>query len=162
VSTAPTYGPIRRILQSGDVLIPEIGSNYRGYFTQLTIPVALGDPGSEFYAAFELNREIYERMITQFRPGKIVSELDSYCAEYCLDISDGEFTTLFAVQCGEHERAFVHDDFTLGPGMLGYIQPYFIKANGEGGPFHVLGDAVVCTEDEPLRLHQSKLDLVIV
>jgi Xaa-Pro aminopeptidase len=151
-----------RSLQSGDLLIPEVGSNYKGYFTQLTVPVAMGDPGPDFRAALNMNRAINREILWRFRLGITVRELDNFSAEYCQDFSDGEFTTLFAVQCGEHERAFVHDDYTLASGMLGYIQPYFIRVNGEGGPFHVLGNAVVCTEGEPLHLHHSEVGLVIV
>jgi Xaa-Pro aminopeptidase len=150
-----------KILEKGDIIIPEVGSNYKGYFTQLTVPVSLGTPPDEFYKAKELCDKVYSHMMDQFRPGNTVRGLDTYGSEYTLDISNGDYTLAFAFQCGEQERSFYHDDYQIQPGVLGYNQPFFLSTKGEK-PWHVFGDAVVCTNGEPLRLHQSKMDVVIV
>jgi Xaa-Pro aminopeptidase len=150
-----------RNLQAGDVLAPEIGSEYKGYYTQLTVPVSLGTPTDEFYRDLEVCRKVYDHMMTQFRPGKTTKGLDEYGAEYTKDLTDGEVTLVFAFQCGEIERAFYLDDYEIRVGATGYNQPLFVRT--DGGPiWHVFGNAVVCTDGDPIRLHQSPMDVVIV
>jgi Xaa-Pro aminopeptidase len=150
-----------KYIEKGDIIIPEVGSNYKGYFTQLTVPISLGTPPDEFYKAKELCSKVYTHMIDQFRPGKTVKDLDKHGAEFTIDISNGEYTLGFAFQCGEQERTYYQDDYEIQPGALGFNQPFFASLKG-GSYWHVFGDAVVCTENEPIRLHQSKMDVVIL
>lgn len=152
----------RRTLARGDMVIPEIGSNYRGYFTQLTVPVSIGKPADAYYAAETLCDKVYAELQRVFRPGKRVREIDAHCAAFTLEASNGEFTTLFGIQAGEQELTFWHDDYELQPGAVAYLQPFFIPARKPGPPFHVYGDAWMVTEGAPERLHKSKMELVIV
>ena len=151
-----------RTIRKGDMLIPEVASNYKGYFTQLTVPASIGEPPASFIAAYELCAKVHKEIRAQFKPGKKVSEMDAYAAEYTKDISNGEFTTLFGIQAGEHEYSMWHMDYELKPGAMVYNQPFFMPLKKKGGPFHVFGDAMIMTEGEPLILHQSKMDLVII
>lgn len=149
-----------RTLQPGDVIIPEVTSNYKGYYTQLTVPIVLGEPSGQFLSDFELCAKVYTHMQPKFRPGITVQELDDHCAEFTKEASGGAITTLFGYQVGEHELSFWHDNITLKPGVIGYNQPFFIAPGGP--PWHVYGDALVCTEDEPLKLHQTPMRGVYV
>lgn len=151
-----------RTIQQGDMLIPEVASNYKGYFTQLTVPASVGEPSASFVNAYELCAKVHKEIRAQFRPGKTVKEMDALAAAYTEDISNGEFTTLFGIQAGEHEYSFWHMDYELKPGAMAYNQPFFMPLKRPGGPFHVFGDAMIMTESEPLILHQSKMDLVII
>ncbi len=144
-----------RTLQLGDVIIPEVTSNYKGYFTQLTVPVVLGEPGEQFLADLALCDDVYAHLLTKYRPGATVKGLDEQCAEHTKQASDGAITTLFGFQAGEHETSFWHDNITLAPNMLAYNQPFFIAPGGP--PWHVYGDAMICTEGEPLKLHQTPM-----
>ena len=150
-----------RTLKSGDIIIPEVTSNYKGYFTQLTIPIVLGEPSRQFQKDLELCDKVYPHIMTKFRPGITVDELDEYSAKYTLSQSGGETTTLFGFQVGEHETTFWHDNTTLKPGALGYNQPFFVSPAG-GPPWHVYGDAVICTTGEPLKLHQTPMRALYV
>ncbi|GAB5486981.1 MAG: hypothetical protein Pars2KO_05510 [Parasphingorhabdus sp.] len=151
-----------RTLRSGDMVIPEIGSNYRGYFTQLTVPISVGEPGVEYLKAQEMCDKVYAELINVFVPGKKVREVDAHCAAFTENLTDGEYTTLFGIQAGEHELTFWHDDYELKPGAVAYLQPFFIPAKRKGGPFHVYGDAWMVTKDKPVKLHQSKMEVVTV
>ena len=151
-----------RKIQKGDMLVPEVCSNYKGYFTQLTVPASIGEPSESFIAAYELCTKVHNEIRAQFRPGKTVREVDAFAAEYTKDVSNGEYTTLFGVQAGEHEYSFWHIDYELKPGAMAYNQPFFLPLKKKGAPFHVFGDAMIMTESEPLVLHQSKMDLVII
>ena len=152
----------RRTLARGDMVIPEIGSNYRGYFTQLTVPVSLGPPVDDFLAAKELCDAVYAELQQQFRAGKRVRDIDRHIAGFTLEASKGEFTTLFGIQAGEQELTFWHDDYELRPGAMAYFQPFFVPARKPGPPFHVYGDAWMVTNRAPVRLHESKMDVVVI
>lgn len=156
------YPGSARTIQKGDMLIPEIGSNYKGYFTQLTVPASVGEPSESFLEVYELCKKVHAAIRAEFRPGKTVRELDAFSAEITEELSSGEYTTLFGIQAGEHEYSFWHLDYELKPGAMAYNQPFFFPKKRRGGPFHVFGDAMVMTNDAPIILHQSKMDLVII
>ncbi|MEY4849533.1 MAG: hypothetical protein RLZZ563_423 [Pseudomonadota bacterium] len=152
----------RRTLAAGDMVIPEIGSNFRGYFTQLTVPVSLGRPTDAFYQAHAMCERVYAELQTQFRAGKRVREIDAHTAAFTLSVSNGEFTTIFGIQAGEQELTFWHDDYVLKPGAVAYLQPFFVPAKRPGPPFHVFGDAWMVTDGAPRKLHTSSMDVVII
>ena len=151
-----------RTIQKGDMLIPEVASNYKGYFTQLTVPASIGEPPESFLKAYEMCATVHGEVRKLFKPGATVRQVDAMTAEITEEISKGEFTTLFGIQAGEHEYSFWHTDYELRPGAMAYNQPFFLPKKKPGGPFHVFGDAMVMTDDEPIILHQSKMDLVII
>ena len=153
-------GRTARTLWPGDVIVPEVTSNYKGYFTQLTVPVVLGEPTEQFLADLALCDAVYAHLLAKYRPGATVKGLDDQCAEFTKQASDGAVTTLFGFQAGEHETTFWHDNITLAPSMLAYNQPFFIAPGGP--PWHVYGDAMLCTEGEPLKLHQTPMRVVYV
>lgn len=152
-----------RDIQKGDALIPEVASDYKGYFTQLTVPVSVGEPSDALLAAYDLNDKVYKFIQKEFRPkGQTVLEFDRMVSEFTLDASDGEYKTGFGIQAGEHEYSFWHIDFELKAGAMAYNQPFFLPAKRPGGPFHIFGDAMIMTDGEPILLHQSKMDMVII
>ena len=151
-----------RTIQQGDMLIPEVASNYKGYFTQLTAPVSIGEPSESFHAAYDLCADVHQAIRSEFKAGKTVREMDAFAAAYTEDATDGAFTSLFGIQAGEHEYSFWHLDYELRPGAMVYNQPFFLPLKQMGAPFHVFGDAMVMTDDEPLILHQSSMDLVVI
>ncbi len=151
-----------RTIKQGDMLIPEVASNYQGYFTQLTVPASIGEPPADFLKAYTMCQQVHAEIRKQFKPGITVSEMDAHVAKFTEDLSDGHFTTLFGVQAGEHEYSMWHIDYELKPGAMVYNQPFFMPLKRPGGPFHVFGDAMIMTEGEPLILHQSSMDLVVI
>lgn len=150
-----------RTIENGDMLIPEIASDYKGYFTQLSVPISMGEPSDEFHKAFELCQKVFDFNLTQMRPGKTVWEVDQACHEFTKDTTNGEFGTLFGIQAGEHELTFWHDNYELQPGAMAYNQPFFLPLKKPGGPFHVFGNALLVTDNEPEALHKSDFQTVI-
>jgi len=151
-----------RVMQHGDVLLPEVGSDFQGYYTQLTVPFAIGEASDAFLKANEMGGKVHKHVETLFRPGKKVWEVDQECHEFTKDLTNGEYGTLFGIQAGEHELTFWHDNYELRPGAMAYLQPFFIPLKKPGMPFHISGDAAVVTDGEPIKLHKSNLDLVVV
>ena len=149
-------------MKAGDVVAPEIGSDYQGYFTQLSVPISLGEPTDELYQAIELCDKVYAFNQSQMRAGKTVWEVDEACHEFTKDASNGAFGTVFGIQAGEHEFTFWHDNYELRPGAMAYNQPFFLPLKKPGPPFHVYGDALLITEGEPERLHQTPMSVVVV
>ena len=151
-----------RTIRHGDMLIPEVTSNYKGYFTQLTVPASIGEPSPSFLKAYEMCKKVHAETRKQFRAGATVREIDAHTAAFTTDLTDGEYTTLFGIQAGEHEYSLWHLDYELRPGAMAYNQPYFMPLKRPGGPFHVFGDAMVLTADSQLTLHESSMNLVVI
>jgi len=151
-----------RTIRNGDMLIPEVTSNYKGYFTQLTVPASIGEPPPKFLKAYEMCSKVHEEIRRQFKPGMTVRELDAHAAAFTSDLTNGEFTTLFGVQAGEHEYSLWHIDYEMKPGAMVYNQPFFMPLKSKGGPFHIFGDAMVMTSEAPILLHQSSMELVVI
>ena len=82
-------GRTARTLRPGDVIVPEVTSNYKGYFTQLTVPVVLGEPSEQFLADLALCDAVYAHMLAKYRPGATVKGLDDQCAQFAKQASEG-------------------------------------------------------------------------
>ncbi|GGZ79138.1 hypothetical protein GCM10011274_41530 [Paraglaciecola chathamensis] len=145
-----------RKLQQGDVLIPEVTSNYKGYFTQLTKPIVMGEPDPKFFEDLAMCDKVYSHILSEFKPGQRVADIDKECARYTEQLTNGKYTTAFGFQAGEQETTFWHDNILLQDNMLGYNQPFFLPKKG-GAPFHVYGNAVMTTNGSPMQLHQTKM-----
>lgn len=152
----------QRTLRAGDLMIPEIGSDYKGYFTQLVAPVSIGEPTDEAYRALELCEEVRRFNLTQLSAGNRVSEVDHACLEFTKDISGGEYGSVFGVQAGEPELTFWHDDYELRPGAIAFNQPFLLPLKRPGGPFHMTGNAVLITDSVPVSLHQTPMEILVV
>ena len=152
----------QRVLQNGDLMIPEIGSDYKGYFTQLVAPVSIGEPTDEVYEALQLCEAVRQHNLDQLAAGKTVREIDQACLEFTKDLSNGEYGSVFGVQAGEPELTFWHDDYELKSGSLAYNQPFLLPLKRPGGPFHMTGDAVLVTETGTESLHKTPMEMLVV
>ncbi|MGI9322870.1 MAG: M24 family metallopeptidase, partial [Pseudomonadales bacterium] len=102
-----------RTLQPGDVIVPEVTSSYQGYFTQLTVPVVLGEPDKLFKEDLALCEKVYDLVFDSFTAGATVKQIDDEGARYTEQLTGGKLSTKFAYQAGEHETSFWHDNITV-------------------------------------------------
>jgi Xaa-Pro aminopeptidase len=152
-----------RKLQKGDVFLNELTAFYKGYCTQLAVPVWLGtEPAKDFLEFIEVNRAMYRAQLDAFRPGVAVAEVDKLGEKIAAEMSGGKLGSHFACQTIDFERSFEHPAVVLEPGIGIILMPWIHHT--EPGKFvgHGLGNTIVCTEGEPLVLNKSRQCIVTV
>ena len=151
-----------RKLENGELVLSELTSNYKGYFTQLAVPVSLGDPDPQFQLLMKTCGAVLEAQLPIYRPGVETLELDQIGDEIAKEVSGGVFGSHFSLQTMDFSQSFLHPHFTLEAGNVHAVMPW-IHANGSGKFIgHAFGNTLVCTDGEPLVLNKSNLDLVVV
>ena len=151
-----------RPVQQGDVIFTELTSYYKGYFTQLCVPISVGDPDEHFLNYLELNKDIYKAAFDAYRPGTTVAAVYAVGRELARERSNGELVSPFSCQSVDFERSFMHENRPIEPGVAYILHPWVMRADRRGYVGHNVGNTVVCTTDEPIVVHQSVQDLVIV
>jgi ectoine hydrolase len=163
----PTMGMLAlgtaRKLQKGDVFLNELTACYKGYYTQLAVPVWLGsEPNKDFLQFVNVSRTMYSAQLEVFRPGTNNGEIDKLGEKIATQVSGGKLGSHFACQTLDFERSFEHPSVVLEPGIGFILMPWIHHT--EPGKFvgHGLGNTVMCTEDEPLVLNKCRQRLVAV
>ncbi len=72
---AMPYGPSRRVLQAGDLVVVDIGSTYAGYTGDESRTFVVGEATAEQRALFDVARAAEEAVLAALRPGRPVADL---------------------------------------------------------------------------------------
>jgi Xaa-Pro aminopeptidase len=147
----PGQNPGERRIQSGDVIITEIGAAYRGYAGQIHRPVAVGRPPLPAYQQlFEVALEAYQQIVASIRPGATGQEV------------------LEAAEVIHRKGYTIYDDLVHGFGG-GYLPPILRTrqtTHGETGEFVfeknmcIVVQPNIITPDERMGLQLGQLHVV--
>jgi Xaa-Pro aminopeptidase len=169
-SASPHHDATERTIEPGDPIVLDIGGTLDGYGsdTTRTLWVTGGDPergpSAEFLAVHELVRLAQAAAIAAVSPGIACEALDA--------------TARGIIRDGGYGDAFIHR-LGHGIGLEGHEEPYLVAGNAEplrpgfafsvepgiylAGRFGVrIEDIVVCGEDGPDVLNQSRRELLVV
>ena len=148
---------------AGDLVLNELTSNYKGYYTQLAVPIAVGgEPPADFQRFMQVNDAMYRTQFQAFRAGTTVQEVDKLGDQVGAEISGGEWLSRFACQTVDFEQSFMHPNPALEPGMAFVLMPWLHSGGDNRFVGHGSGNTIVCTDAEPLVLHQTPLQTIIV
>jgi Xaa-Pro aminopeptidase len=137
-----------RLLQEGDAIIIDIGASLRGYKSDITRMVFLGQPPAEVLKAYQIVLEANERARAAVRPGVMAQEIDGVARQ---TLEAAGYAEYFVHRTGHGLGLEIHEppwimagnDQILEEGMVFSIEPgvYF------PGHFGVrIEDIVVVTE----------------
>ena len=126
-----------RHLQAGDVVIIDWGAKWRGYCSDLTRVVAMGEPDTELRRLYELTLAANTAGRAAVRPGIAAAEVDAAARNV---IAAGGYGAAFIHRLGHglglevHEAPGIgsHNSSLLAPGMTFTIEPG-IYLDGRGG-----------------------------
>lgn len=134
------------LLQSGQVLLIDVGCRFQGYRSDITRTYALGEPAAEVHGAYRAVREAYEAARRLIRPGVPLGEVDRVAREI---IAEAGFGSNFLHRLGH------------GIGLDPKEEPYAVAGNPDlcmtGHTFSV-EPGVYFPEEFGLRLE----DIVVV
>lgn len=154
-------GRMRKV-EPGDLILNELTSNYKGYYTQLAVPVSLGEPDPQFQLLMKTCQAVIDAQLPLYKPGVDSAKIDKIGEAIAHDVSGGVFGTHFSLQTMDFEKSFMHPHSILEPGITYALMPW-IHANRPGRFVgHAFGNTVVCTNDGALALNNSALDLVVI
>lgn len=153
-----------KIIEKGDFVTMDYGALHKGYVSDITRTIAVGDPSGKLKEIYEVVLESQLRAMEQIRPGMTGIEADAIARDYITEKGYGEY---FGHSLGHGIGLEVHEgpglskrsETKLEPGMVVTVEPG-IYLPGIGGVR--IEDDTVITETGNETLTHSTKDLIIL
>lgn len=152
--------PMPRPVAEGEMLLVDVGTNYRSYVTDVAYVAHIGRPTSKHHEIYETVIRAQEAAIAVARPGVKASEVFRTSLRVLEDLHFGKLLDMVGHGIGmdPHEPPMLtpYDDRLLEPGMCFAIEPWIYDTANLG--FFCVEEIVVVTEDEPVVLSSVPRD----
>ncbi|MBX0329147.1 Xaa-Pro peptidase family protein [Oscillochloris sp. ZM17-4] len=160
----PHHSNSDRALTAGDLIIFDCGARYKGYISDITRTVALGEPDAEARAVYELVRRANEAGKAVARPEASGAEIDAAARQV---IDAGGYGQYFIHRTGHGIGLEVHElpnimagsDEPLAPGTTFTIEPGIYIPGRLGVRIE---DDMVITADGARSLTSMSRELLII
>jgi Xaa-Pro aminopeptidase len=161
---SPHHEPTDRVVEAGDVVLCDFGGTMDGYCSDITRMFAVGEPGADVRAVYDVLAAAQEAGVQAGVPGVACEAVDAATRAVITDAGYGEFfvhRTGHGIGTEEHEDPYMvaGNDLPLAPGHAYSVEPG-IYLPGRFGMR--LEDIVVCTPGGPERLTRAPRDLAVV
>ncbi|APH04440.1 M24 family metallopeptidase [Bacillus weihaiensis] len=151
-------------IEKGDFVTLDFGAYYKGYCSDITRTIAVGEPSDELKKIYSTVLEAQLRGMNGIKPGMTGKEADALTRDYITEQGYGEY---FGHSTGHGLGMEVHEgpalslksDTILQPGMVVTVEPGVYVA-GLGGVR--IEDDTVITETGNESLSHSPKDLIIL
>jgi Xaa-Pro aminopeptidase len=163
-SALPHGTASEKVLEKGDLVTLDFGACYRGYVSDLTRTVSLGEPDPKGREIYEIVLEAGRRTIDAIRPGMTGREADAVARDYIREKGYGDFFghgTGHGIGLEVHEgpALSVRGDLVLLPGMVVTVEPGIYLPDFGGVRIE---DDVLVTETGVEVLTYSPKELIIL
>ncbi|MBF0709227.1 MULTISPECIES: M24 family metallopeptidase [Bacillales] len=153
-----------KIIGKNELITLDFGAYYKGYCSDITRTVAVGDPGEELKGVYHTVLEAQLKAMEQIKPGMSGKEADALSRDLITSKGFGEY---FGHSLGHGVGLEVHEgpslstksDTVLEPGMVVTVEPG-IYLSGKGGVR--IEDDTVITETGNETLSHSTKELLIL
>jgi Xaa-Pro aminopeptidase len=141
-----------RRLQKGDTIIIDIGASYRGYKSDITRVVHLGEPDAEVLKVYNAVKKANETAMARVKPGVKAEAIDAAARSFLEEAGYGEafiHRTGHGIGLDVHESPWIMagNQTTLAPGMAFSIEPGVYLP----GKFGVRVEDIVVVTDTGVR-----------
>ena len=160
----PHAVPEDKRLQNGELLTLDFGCVYKGYCSDMTRTIAIGEPGKDLVKIYDIVREAQEKALNGIRPGMTGMEIDALARDYIKDKGYGKY---FGHSLGHSVGLKIHEipgfsqkeKTVIRPGMIVSVEPgiYIPDVGGVR-----IEDLVVITDTGIDDLSDSTKELLIV
>ncbi|MCK4260115.1 MAG: aminopeptidase P family protein [Halanaerobiales bacterium] len=163
-SAIPHYNAGERKIQKGDFIVLDFGATYKGYCSDTTRTLCVGEPTPKMIEVYNIVKEAQEIGVRTAKPGIKASEVDGAVRQYIVDKGYGEYFTHrtgHGLGLQVHEEPYISgiSDTILKPGMVFSVEPG-IYIEGEFGVR--IEDIVLVTETGCERFNNSSRKLNII
>jgi Xaa-Pro aminopeptidase len=163
-SASPHHHTGDRVIQRGDVIVFDWGSTYKGYHSDITRTVVIGEPSEEYRKVYEVVRRANQAALDAAKPGVACEDIDKAARDV---ITEAGYGDAFIHRVGHglgldgHEEPYMvgGNKLKLEPGMVFSDEPGIYLE----GKFGVrIEDIVYCTEDGAKRFNEATRDIVVM
>ncbi len=109
----PHHRPTDRKIRQGDVIVLDYGAKYRGYCSDITRTVFVGEPSEEAKTVYEIVKEAQEKAFQTVREGVTAGDVDRTARGYIVRAGYGE---CFTHRTGHGLGLDVHEEPYISPG----------------------------------------------
>ncbi|HZG60474.1 MAG TPA: Xaa-Pro peptidase family protein [Anoxybacillus sp.] len=153
-----------KVIEKGEFVTLDFGAYYKGYCSDITRTIAVGEVSDELKKIYEIVLEAQLRGMAGIKPGMTGREADALTRDYITEQGYGEYfghSTGHGLGMEVHEgpALSVRSDTVLEPGMVVTVEPGIYIA-GLGGVR--IEDDTVVTKDGNQSLTHSPKDLIIL
>ncbi|WP_280768401.1 Xaa-Pro peptidase family protein [Salipaludibacillus daqingensis] len=153
-----------KVIEEGELVTLDFGAYYKGYCSDITRTVAVGEPTDELKKIYNTVLEAQLKGVEGIKPGMTGKEADALTRDY---ISEQGYGQYFGHSTGHGMGLEVHEgpglshktDQKLEPGMVVTVEPGIYVA-GIGGTR--IEDDIVITEDGNKILSKSTKELLFL
>ncbi|WP_042458299.1 M24 family metallopeptidase [Neobacillus dielmonensis] len=153
-----------KVIEKGDMVTMDYGAYYKGYVSDITRTIAVGEPAAELKKIYQIVLEAQLRGMEGIKPGLTGKQADALTRDYISEKGYGEYfghSTGHGIGLEVHEGPglSMRSDTVLVPGMVVTCEPG-IYIPGLGG-VRIEDDLIITNEhNEPLT-HSAK-ELIIL
>lgn len=163
-SALPHYNAGERRVNPGEFMVLDFGAIYRGYCSDTTRTLCMGEPTAKMKEVYNVVKEAQEIGVRTVKPGIKAKEVDAAVRKHITDKGYGKYFTHrtgHGLGLEVHEEPYISgiSESILKPGMVFSIEPG-IYLNGEFGVR--IEDIVVVTEDGCERLNNYPRELTVI
>jgi Xaa-Pro aminopeptidase len=153
-----------KVIESGEFVTLDFGAYYKGYCSDITRTLAVGQPSDELKSIYDVVLEAQLRGMAGIKPGMTGKEADALTRDYITEKGYGEYfghSTGHGIGLEVHEgpALSVKSDMILEPGMVVTVEPGIYVANVGGVRIE---DDTVVTKDGNQSLSFSSKELIIL
>ena len=153
-----------KVIEKGDMVTLDYGAYYKGYVSDITRTIAVGEPDSKLKAIYEIVLEAQLRGMEGIKPGMTGKQADALTRDYISEKGYGEYfghSTGHGIGLEVHEgpSLSMKSELVLEPGMIVTCEPG-IYIPGLGGVR--IEDDVLITKDHNEALTHSAKELIIL
>ncbi|MGG1400597.1 aminopeptidase P family protein [Bacillus salipaludis] len=153
-----------KVIETGDFVTLDYGAYYKGYVSDITRTVAVGQPDEKLKNIYEIVLDAQLKGMEGIKPGMIGKEADALTRDYIAEKGFGEYfghSTGHGIGLEVHEGPALsfRSDLVLEPGMVVTCEPG-IYIPGLGG-VRIEDDTLVTKTGNEALTHSTK-DLIIL
>lgn len=163
-SASPHHHTGDRVIQRGDVVVFDWGSTYKGYHSDITRTVVIGEPTDEYRKVYDIVRRANQAAFEAAKPGVACEDVDKAARDVITAEGYGEY---FIHRTGHGLGLDVHEEPYMVGGNKLQLEPGMVFSDEPGiymeGKFGIrIEDIVYCTEDGAKRFNEATRDIVVM
>lgn len=148
-----------KVIEKGDFVTLDYGAYYKGYVSDITRTISVGDPDPKLKEIYEIVLEAQLRAVEGIKPGLTGKKADAIARDYITERGYGEYfghSTGHGIGLEVHEgpALSIRSNILLEPGMVVTVEPG-IYIPGLGG-VRIEDDTLITKDHNELLTHSTK------